>query len=361
MVTRDRREPYQGVRTMGIECQKCGATNRDGAWFCNDCGASLTAPVTVRETVTLPPAMRHCPQCHAVNAATAEFCKICGFGLAAPGLPAAAVTPQPFDPDATMVFSGVADDAVALPHGHVVVDFDLDQPAVQPPQAVPARNPLSVEPAAKDGSAIAKWLLIGAALLAMVLGAGAWFWHQRTAAPGTLPAPSGPVLPVVPVPVVPMAPAVTPVTSPMEPVAAPQMPVAPAAPASLPAPVPTPAPLEVPAIVAPAPAAIKPVPKASVAKPVKPAIRPDPAAKSPSAAPEHGQSSDPRPVPPQAVRPPPAAPLSPREACGNRVFLALSFCMHEQCSSSQFQNHPQCVEMRRQQKEAEEQRERHRP
>jgi hypothetical protein len=304
--------------------------------------------------------MRHCPQCHAVNAATAEFCKICGFGLAAPGLPAAAVTPQPFDPDATMVFSGVADDAVALPHGHVVVDFDLDQPAVQPPQAVPARNPLSVEPAAKDGSAIAKWLLIGAALLAMVLGAGAWFWHQRTAAPGTLPAPSGPVLPVVPVPVVPMAPAVTPVTSPMEPVAAPQMPVAPAAPASLPAPVPTPAPLEVPAIVAPAPAAIKPVPKASVAKPVKPAIRPDPAAKSPSAAPEHGQSSDPRPVPPQAVRPPPAAPLSPREACGNRVFLALSFCMHEQCSSSQFQNHPQCVEMRRQQKEAEEQRERHR-
>lgn len=156
---------------------------------------------------------------------------------------------------------------------------------------MPARNPLPVEPAAKDGSAIAKWLLIGAALLAMVLGAGAWFWHQRTAAPGILSAPSGPVLPVVPVPVRYDG---SGSCASYQPDGASRC-AADAggtcrasvfadtgACAST---------ARSPPIVAPAPAAIKPVPKASVAKPVKPAIRPDPAAKSPSAAPEHGQSS----------------------------------------------------------------------
>jgi hypothetical protein len=42
----------------------------------------------------------------------------------------------------------------------------------------------------------------------------------------------------------------------------------------------------------------------------------------------------------------PAGPSSPREACGSRVFLALARCMNDQCSRPHFTNHPQCVEMR---------------
>jgi hypothetical protein len=42
----------------------------------------------------------------------------------------------------------------------------------------------------------------------------------------------------------------------------------------------------------------------------------------------------------------PAGPASPREACGKRVFLALANCMTQQCATPQFTQHPQCVQMR---------------
>jgi hypothetical protein len=69
---------------------------------------------------------------------------------------------------------------------------------------------------------------------------------------------------------------------------------------------------------------------------------------------------------PRSVEPPPAAavrvpapapvslptpvsppgPASPREACGERVFLALALCMEEQCARPRFKSHPQCVPVR---------------
>jgi hypothetical protein len=65
----------------------------------------------------------------------------------------------------------------------------------------------------------------------------------------------------------------------------------------------------------------------------------------------------PAPVAPVPAQPAPVAavePSSPKEACGKRVFLALSFCMQTQCMKSQFTNHAQCVQMRKDQKESQE-------
>ncbi len=51
----------------------------------------------------------------------------------------------------------------------------------------------------------------------------------------------------------------------------------------------------------------------------------------------------PLPVPPAPVR---QGPVSPREACGSRVFLALALCMEEQCETQRFRAHPQCDAVR---------------
>jgi hypothetical protein len=61
-----------------------------------------------------------------------------------------------------------------------------------------------------------------------------------------------------------------------------------------------------------------------------------------------------------APKPTPVAPVaevgpsSPKEACGARVFLAMAFCMQDQCQTPKFTNHPQCVEMRQDQKDSQE-------
>jgi len=57
---------------------------------------------------------------------------------------------------------------------------------------------------------------------------------------------------------------------------------------------------------------------------------------------------------PPAAPPQPVGPSSPREACGSRVFLALANCMAEKCSSPQFSSHPQCVQLREENKRREE-------
>ncbi len=51
-----------------MRCSKCGAENREGAKFCNDCAAPLAAK---------------CPACAAVNKPGAKFCDECGERLAA--------------------------------------------------------------------------------------------------------------------------------------------------------------------------------------------------------------------------------------------------------------------------------------
>ena len=41
--------------------------------------------------------------------------------------------------------------------------------------------------------------------------------------------------------------------------------------------------------------------------------------------------------------PAPSGPLSAREACGNRVFIALAICMDRECEQPQFRDNPECV------------------
>jgi len=50
----------------------------------------------------------------------------------------------------------------------------------------------------------------------------------------------------------------------------------------------------------------------------------------------------------------PAGPSSPKEACGSRVFIALAMCLNEQCESPRFRGHPQCVQLREEQRRREE-------
>lgn len=43
-----------------------------------------------------------------------------------------------------------------------------------------------------------------------------------------------------------------------------------------------------------------------------------------------------------------AAASTPEQACGRRVFLAMTMCMQRQCETPQFASHPQCVQLRQQ-------------
>ena len=74
------------------------------------------------------------------------------------------------------------------------------------------------------------------------------------------------------------------------------------------------------------------------ARPESPAtVRPQPAATG-----EALPASDP------AERPRPSVASSPKEACGNRVFIAQAICMKRQCAKPRFTQHPQCVKLREQ-------------
>lgn len=53
-----------------MTCGHCGASNPDGARFCQTCGKSLA------------PEPRACPACGAINSENAAFCSKCGSGLA---------------------------------------------------------------------------------------------------------------------------------------------------------------------------------------------------------------------------------------------------------------------------------------
>src|SRR5215469_533642 len=61
-----------------MRCTKCGAENREGAKFCNDCAAPLAI---------------QCPACGAVNKPSARFCDACATALSA--RPQEPVQPQP--------------------------------------------------------------------------------------------------------------------------------------------------------------------------------------------------------------------------------------------------------------------------
>ena len=58
-----------------MKCAKCGADNREGAKFCNECGAPIEAS---------------CAKCGAKNKPGAKFCDECGTSLG----PSAAASPK---------------------------------------------------------------------------------------------------------------------------------------------------------------------------------------------------------------------------------------------------------------------------
>lgn len=85
--------------------------------------------------------------------------------------------------------------------------------------------------------------------------------------------------------------------------------------------------------------------------------------KAPVSAPEQAvrpaRSSPDEPAPTKAARKPAetttkperatsSEPSSPRQACGNRIFIAMAFCMKRQCEKTQYRQHAQCVRMREQ-------------
>ncbi len=235
-----------------------------------------------------------CSQCGVTNAVAAKFCKECGTSLA----------PEPVPPR-------------------------IPEKTERPSAAVPDSSPRTVARPTRM-----PWIV--AAVVFVLLVAGAAFWlTQRGANPAASAAAPAATAPTQPEPTPPAA--QSPGSGLDKPPAAAPMQAAPAEPSYAnatpgPAPVPVPvakqtrrSPQPLPAAVVPQ--AVAPAPKPLIARP----------------APELHAA----PVPvPQA--PAEAAPSSPREACGKRVFLAMIFCISEQCEKPQFKNHPQCVEMREQ-------------
>src|SRR6516225_8725982 len=55
-----------------MKCEKCGAENREGAKFCNECAAPIEAS---------------CPKCGSRNKPGAKFCDECGTSLGSSGAP----------------------------------------------------------------------------------------------------------------------------------------------------------------------------------------------------------------------------------------------------------------------------------
>jgi Double zinc ribbon len=57
-----------------MKCPSCGCENREGAKFCGDCAAPLTAALA-------------CPSCGTANPKGRKFCDSCGQPLAEPSAP----------------------------------------------------------------------------------------------------------------------------------------------------------------------------------------------------------------------------------------------------------------------------------
>jgi hypothetical protein len=68
---------------MPVQCPRCLALSRDGAQYCDKCGANLRRPEPVIRAD--PSDSVACPKCGAVNSKTARFCSTCRIPLATVG------------------------------------------------------------------------------------------------------------------------------------------------------------------------------------------------------------------------------------------------------------------------------------
>lgn len=346
---------------MSVVCLKCSTSNADSAKFCKSCGNAVhsAAQEQAAKAQSSDPVML-CEKCNVANAVTAKFCKACGFSLIkvrAAETPAAqtlaAPAPSPSRPTA------------AKP-----------TPMTEPAPAPDSTDPLAVKSPSTGmvsrRSSTPLYAGLGALALALL---GVVFWVFTGVKSGDLAPPGSPQT---------ASKAAAPnLKESAMPTAAPTSAAAPSsAPASavssaLP-PVVAKAGKEEVVLPSPAVKAVAPTgpipsatPQAKPAAPLKEA-KPQVAQRPTSDNPPVQQSAE-LPTPRAAVQPSPsesgqqpvaqapvrsepvataAAPSSPRDACGKRIFLAMAICMQEQCSSPRFNAHPQCVQMRQQQKEA---------
>src|SRR5262249_60485915 len=93
-------------------CTQCGKVNREGALFCQDCGARIATESDVPKTRVASPSDRvapavpaaapaqgsgmvTCPACGVANPTGINFCKMCGGRLGGPGSSPVAPPPPP--------------------------------------------------------------------------------------------------------------------------------------------------------------------------------------------------------------------------------------------------------------------------
>ena len=252
---------------------------------------------------------RICPVCETANRPNARYCRKCATPLPTDEAPYAQtqifVPSESFDPDGT-------------------------SPAAQP------TRPIELDEPGASARKAQRRVLAGFVVATLVLGMAFW-WKQRS---DNTPAPvAEPVLASAPAPM----PAVvepTPAPPPRPPAsteaaqAAPVQPVQPAQSAQSAQPAPP------PRRVAPA----RPRARASAPAPVPIAPTPAPAPAPPPVAPAPAAVV----VPPPPAAPPP--PASPSQACADRGFFTRTACIAEQCETPRFNRHPQCVQLREDQR-----------
>lgn len=155
-----------------VICSTCGSRQPDGAAFCDECGAALSAPPVAGGAARgIPTVMASlCPVCGAQVAPGEQFCNSCGASLgsgSAPAVPMAAA-PSPggqvcancgaaLEPDSAFcdmcgapvqkAAPGFASAAPAIPAAYTPPAASVIPPAYTPP-AVPAMPPAYAPPAA---------------------------------------------------------------------------------------------------------------------------------------------------------------------------------------------------------------------
>jgi hypothetical protein len=321
---------------MAHTCPKCATENNDTAKFCKACGCDLR--VLAVAPVAQPAPTQSCAQCSTDNIFNAKFCKSCGASIQPeasflPPSPVAAMPPVPSSP-------------AVMQNKTVLTPLQPAPAPVMPSIPYEFQNRTSSKP-------IGAWL---AAAGVLVLACAGYLWISRTKAPATdvtaaVAAPqsvaasekpaalTAPLLvPKAPATVTAAVSAATPAVS-SKPAAQPVVITESAEQAGI-------------VIDKPRPVMPKPAPPKPVDKPA-PQLAAKPAPSRPEAAPAAGgprEAQAPAPASP-VVQAQSAGPSSPKEACGSRIFLALSNCMSNQCQTGQFSKHPQCVQLRQEEKE----------
>ena len=353
---------------MAVVCPACGIENREGARFCKGCGGKLTPHSPLRAQVA------QAAEWPATEPAPLER------GSSAPIRPTSPALP--FEDERTVIVSSAGRSNRLLQEVTLLKPsmtgssqrFDSapssrsysqqSAPPGQPPAAfvaaedsVPRRHPeaLLTLPAPKSlgGRGISVIVLL-AVLLAVLVASAGWYWFAGRGPASELlsagvPAAGAPVATraVAPAPVPPPTTPATSITTPSLPIPASETAVT-AAPAAAPAP--SSAKSAVPPLLGTSETRAVPARSTAPAATAKPKKLEAPASMAIAAAPVKEQA---QPLSAPAPLPPPAA---PQAECAGRNFIAMAQCMVNQCAKVEFQSHPQCDAVRKQQRIDEEKR-----